>query len=457
MVFSSMTFLVLFLPIFMAVYFAVPAKYLNVRNFVLLISSLIFYAAGEPVWVVLIIFSSAVDCLLGILIEKHRGKRIATVMLVISLCASLGLLVLFKYSEFLLGIIGINITFAPALPIGISFYTFQTMSYIIDVYRGRVAAQKSPLKFLTYVSMFPQLVAGPIIAYIDVQHMLSKRESTLAGVSQGVTRFVMGLGKKVIFANHAGAIATQLLDTSAATSSTVGVWLGITMFFFQIYFDFSGYSDMAIGLGKIVGFDFKENFHYPYESKSITDFWRRWHISLGMFFRNYVYIPLGGNRKRQLLNIMIIWALTGLWHGASFNFILWGLYFGVILVIEKYYLKGILTRIHAAFAHVYVLFVVMFGWLIFYFTDLGQFLAMTGHFFGLGGQITDHLAIELFLANLWVLPIFAIFSTQIPIKVFNYLKGEMPVSEPVLNFTILAFSFMLLIGQSFTTFIYFRF
>ena len=455
MIFSSLTFIVLFLPIFLLVYFCVPKRFIKARNLVLLAFSLLFYAAGEPVWVVLLIFSASCDCLIGLFMEKYQGKWQSKALLVVSMCCSLGLLVIFKYSEFLLGLVGVHITFAPALPIGISFYTFQTMSYSIDVYRGKIKAQRSPLAFLTYVAMFPPLVAGPIIRYADVEKMLTHRETSLAGISAGISRFVMGLGKKVIFANHAGAVATELLDASNA--STMAVWLGAIMFMFQIYFDFSGYSDMAIGLGKMIGFDFKENFDYPYTTKSITDFWRRWHISLGVFFRDYLYIPLGGNRKRAVFNIMFVWMVTGLWHGASINFILWGLYFGVILLIEKYMLRRLLQKIPAFFSHVYCLFIVLFGWLIFYFTDLGQLAAFSARFFGAGGFLADYRTIELFLANLWILPILAIFSTRAPMQILDYVKAKIPVSEAVFNFSLLTVSFVLLIGQTFNPFIYFRF
>ena len=455
MVFSSLTFLVLFLPLFLLAYFSVPERHIKVRNFVLLIFSLFFYAAGEPVWVVLILFSSSMDYILGLFIEKFVGKWQAKLLLVISLCCSLGLLVIFKYTEFFFGLVGMSVTFAPMLPIGISFYTFQTMSYSIDVYRGKIKAQRNPVTFLMYVSMFPQLVAGPIIRYVDVEDMLTNRKTDLRKISAGISRFAMGLGKKVIFANHAGAVAAELLGSPY--TSTLAVWLGALMFMFQIYFDFSAYSDMAIGLGKIIGFEFLENFNYPYISKTVTDFWRRWHISLGMFFRNYLYIPLGGNRKRAVFNIMFVWLMTGLWHGASLNFVIWGMYFGIALLIEKYLLRNILEKLPTFISHVYLLFIVLFGWVLFYFTDLSQMATASARFFGFGGQFTDYRAIELLLANIWILPVFAIFSTRAPIKFFAYVKGRWPIAEPVFNFAVICLSFVLLIGQTFTPFIYFRF
>jgi len=357
--------------------------------------------------------------------------------------------------EFFLGLVGIHDSFSPGLPIGISFYTFQTMSYTIDLYRGKVKAQRNPIAFLMYVAMFPQLVAGPIIRYADVETMLTQRETNINSISKGISRFAMGLGKKVIFANHAGAVASELLSTPQ--TSTLAVWLGSVMFMFQIYFDFSSYSDMAIGLGKIVGFDFKENFNYPYISKTITDFWRRWHISLGTFFREYLYIPLGGNRKHAVFNIMFVWFITGLWHGASVNFIIWGMYFGIALLIEKYLLKNILEKLPSFIGHIYCLFIVLYGWVLFYFTDLSQAATATSRFFGFGGTFADYRAVELLLANIWIIPVFAIFSTRAPIRILNNLNKRIPVTEPILNFALLCLSFILLIGQTFTPFIYFQF
>ncbi|MCL1843697.1 MAG: MBOAT family protein [Defluviitaleaceae bacterium] len=455
MVFSSLTFLVFFLPLFLMAYFVVPKKYINARNVVLLVFSLFFYAAGEPAWVVLILFSASTDCLIGLFMERFLGRWQAKVLLVISLCSSLGLLILFKYTEFFFGLMGFQITFAPGLPIGISFYTFQTMSYSIDVYRGRTKAQRNPIAFLTFVSMFPQLVAGPIIKYTDIEHMLTARDTNITMISRGISRFVMGLGKKIIFANHAGLVAAELLGSPYV--STLSVWLGSIMFMFQIYFDFSAYSDMAIGLGRIIGFDFKENFNYPYVSKSVTDFWRRWHISLGAFFREYLYIPLGGNRRHALFNIMFVWLVTGLWHGASLNFVIWGLYFGVALLIEKYLLRRFLEKLPAFFAHVYCMIIVLYGWVLFYFTDLAQMATASARFFGFGRNFYDYRAVELLLANVWILPLLAIFSTRVPLRLLEYVKERLPATEPVFNFSVLCVSFILLVGQTFTPFIYFRF
>jgi len=373
------------------------------------------------------------------------------------MCGNLGLLLLLKYGAFFLSLFNISVTFAPTLPIGISFYTFQTMSYTIDLYRGKVKPQRDPVAFLSYVAMFPQLVAGPIVRYADVEERLGLRRVTLTSFSDGIGRFAAGLGKKVIFANHAGKIAAELLSVNPANASTAGVWLGTLMFMFQIYFDFSGYSDMAIGLGKMIGFDFRENFDHPYTSRSITEFWRRWHISLGSFFRDYVYIPLGGNRKRAVFNIVVVWFLTGLWHGASVNFILWGLYFAVILLIEKYALRGLLQKLPAAASHLYTLILLLFGWLIFYFTDIGQLAEFAARFWGSAKYFSDSRTAELFMTNLWILPVLVLFSTKIPAKAAQRLKTVLPFSEHVINLAVLCTSFVLLIGQSFNPFIYFRF
>ncbi|MCL1835882.1 MAG: MBOAT family protein [Oscillospiraceae bacterium] len=457
MVFSSLVFLVLFLPIFLISYYVIPGRFVKAKNAVLLLFSLLFYASGEPIWVVVLVFSGLWDYTIGLFITRFRGRWQSKALLCLSMCGNLGLLLLLKYGAFFLSLIGVTATFAPTLPIGISFYTFQTLSYTLDLYRGEVKPQRNPITFLSFVAMFPQLVAGPIVRYADVEEGLAQRRVTAKSFSYGVTRFAAGLGKKVILANHAGKIAAELLGADVAFASTGGVWLGTLMFMFQIYFDFSGYSDMAIGLGKMIGFDFKENFDHPYTAKSITDFWRKWHISLGSFFRDYIYIPLGGNRRRAVLNILLTWFLTGLWHGASVNFILWGMYFGVILLLEKYVLRGLLQRVPAFIAHLYSLIAILFGWLIFYFTDLGRLAAFAARFWGAGGPFTDPRTTELLLGNLWMLPVLALFSTRIPARVAGRLKGAAPYSEHVINFALLCFCFVLLIGQSFNPFIYFRF
>ena len=337
MVFSSLIFLYLFLPACVILYFLRPS--ISYKNWVLVIFSLIFYAWGEPVYVLVLVFSALVNYFFGRLIGDTTSRRRAKGLMIGSVVFNLVLLGYFKYIGFLvenLNLLGLHLPVPQvALPIGISFYTFQTLSYVIDVYRGQVSVQRSYRDFLLYVSLFPQLIAGPIVRYSEIEPQMAVRKINYSSIFYGVLRFSIGLGKKVLIANYAGNIATQMLDGNLATSTTLGGWLGILMYTFQIYFDFSGYSDMAIGLGRMFGFRYAENFDLPYTSHSITEFWRRWHISLGSFFRDYVYIPLGGNRRHQILNLLIVWTLTGLWHGASWNFALWGLYSEIARFLEK--------------------------------------------------------------------------------------------------------------------------
>ena len=458
MVFSSFTFLALFLPAFLVVYNLIPSHLIRMKNVTLLAFSLFFYTAGEPVWVLLLIFSGLWDYFIGRFITNVSHQWQARALLSLSLCGNIGILFIFKYGTFTLAQFGMNVSFAATLPIGISFYTFQSLSYTIDLYRGIITKpQYDPIAFLSYVSMFPQLVAGPIIRYSDVEEKLTNRHVTATGFSDGITLFVMGLGKKIILANHAGKIADELLGAAPEYMSTGGVWLGSLMFMFQIYFDFSGYSNMAIGLGKMVGFDFKENFRHPYTAKSITDFWRRWHISLSSFFRDYIYIPMGGNRRHQILNLLVVWSVTGLWHGASWNFVLWGLYFGCILILEKYALKCFLQTAPDLLTRVYALLIILFGWVIFYFTDLSVLFEVSTKFFSITETFADHRAIELFFANIWIIPVLALFSTTIPIRLFAQLKQRIAITEPVYNAALFSASIAMLVGQTFNPFLYFRF
>ena len=464
MVFSSLTFLALFLPLFLLAYNLIATRSVKLKNLTLLVFSLFFYAVGEPVWVMILVFSGLLDYSIGLFFPRCTQKWHEKLLLALSLCGNLGLLFIFKYGSFFLGFFGIHVTFASSLPIGISFYTFQTMSYTIDLYRGKLKPQKDPVAFLAYVSMFPQLVAGPIIRYSDMEERLLKRTVTLEGFGGGVTRFAAGLGKKIILANHAGKVAAELLDVAPDSMTTAGIWLGIVMFAFQIYFDFSGYSDMAIGLGKMIGFDFKENFEHPYIAKSVTDFWRRWHISLSSFFRDYIYIPLGGNRRHTVRNLLVVWFITGLWHGASVNFVLWGLYYCAALILEKYVLKDVLQKVPAIVARLYSMLIVLFGWLIFYYTDLPTLASAMAGFFGFAGArhaeaqaLAGHRVTVLLYANLWILPVLTLFSTDIPARFFSWLKSRVPAVEPVYNAALLCVSFALLVGQSFNPFLYFRF
>ncbi|MCI9323287.1 MAG: MBOAT family protein [Lachnospiraceae bacterium] len=370
MVFSSITFLFRFIPIFMILYFVTPRR---MRNIILFLGSLFFYAWGEPIYVLLMLFSTLSDYVHGRLIGVCRSRRVARGLLISSIVINLGMLGFFKYSDFLIGtvnqLLGSNLPLLKLpLPIGISFYTFQTMSYTIDCYRGEAKVQKNLLDFGVFVTMFPQLIAGPIVKYRDVQDRLHERKADITAISYGCRRFVTGLAKKVLLANNLGLLWTEISGGNMGGTTVLGAWMGALAYAFQIYFDFSGYSDMAIGMGAILGFHFPENFNYPYMAKSVTDFWRRWHISLSSWFREYVYIPLGGNRRgmpRQLLNILIVWMLTGIWHGAGWNFLLWGLWFALWLILEKLVLGRVLKVLPSMVGRLYTWLVVLVSWVFF--------------------------------------------------------------------------------------------
>ena len=469
MLFSSLLFLYAFLPVCLLLYFLVPG--LKGKNIVLLCASLVFYAWGEPVYVFLMLAVAALNWGFGLLLEKKRSKGL------LALCVALNLasLVVFKYAGFLVE--NCNALFGAAfrvpqisLPIGISFYTFQALSYSVDVYRKDVGVQRSYWKFLLYVSMFPQLIAGPIVRYVDVAAQIESRESDPENVFRGVTRFCVGLGKKVLLADHVGQVADQLLGGSFTGATTLGIWLGALMYMFQIYFDFSGYSDMAIGLGRIFGFRYMENFKLPYTSKSISEFWRRWHISLSSFFRDYVYIPLGGNRKHVYLNLFIVWALTGLWHGASWNFVLWGLYFFVLLCIERL-LKKQLSKIPKPVRHVLTLLLILISWNVFYHTDLGRLRESFAIFFGFAGSgFTSETTNMLLRNNLPLIAICAVGCSAIPQFTGNVVgllcaeKREDGIGHKVyagltfvFDLALLALATISLAGSSYNAFLYFRF
>ena len=393
MVFSSNEFLFLYLPLSLILYFAVPFKF---RNLALFLVSLIFYGWEKPIYLLIMVFVIILNYVFGYLIDKagDDAKKRKN-LLIIGVVLNLATLGFFKYADFLLENLG-RIPFLSfiepigiALPIGISFYTFQSMSYLIDVYRGMSSVQKKFVNFGAYVSMFPQLIAGPIVRYSDIDRELNDRKCTLDESADGARRFVIGLAKKVLLADTAGALWEQINDVPREEASVVLLWLGIILYAFQIYFDFSGYSDMGIGLGKILGFHFPENFNYPYIAKSITEFWRRWHITLSTWFKEYVYIPLGGNRKgtkRLVFNLLVVWFLTGFWHGADWNFIIWGLYYFALLVIEKLFLSKVLERLPSAISHLYSLFFILIGWLIFYFKEaFGGFGALSSYFLSMFG------------------------------------------------------------------------
>ena len=469
MVFSSLLFLYAFLPVCLLLYFLVPG--LTGKNIVLLCASLVFYAWGEPVYVFLMLAVAALNWGFGLLLEKRPEK------LWLALCVALNLasLVVFKYAGFLVE--NCNALFGAAfrvpqisLPIGISFYTFQALSYSVDVYRKDVGVQRSYWKFLLYVSMFPQLIAGPIVRYVDVAAQIESRESDPENVFRGVTRFCVGLGKKVLLADHVGQVADQLLGGSFTGATTLGIWLGALMYMFQIYFDFSGYSDMAIGLGRIFGFRYMENFKLPYTAKSITEFWRRWHISLSSFFRDYVYIPLGGNRRHVYLNLFIVWALTGLWHGASWNFVLWGLYFFVLLCIERL-LKKQLPKIPKLVRHILTLLLILISWNVFYHTDLGRLRESFAIFFGFAGSgFTSETTNMLLRNNLPLIAICAVGCSAIPQFTGNVVgllcaeKREDGIGHKVyagltfvFDLALLALATISLAGSSYNAFLYFRF
>ncbi|MCL2056006.1 MAG: MBOAT family protein [Oscillospiraceae bacterium] len=470
MVFSSLSFLFMFLPAALLLYFLSPRR---LRNLVLFISSLVFYAWGEPVYIALILFSTVMDYVLGILVDKYRGTAKSKYALIFSVAANICLLGVFKYADFIAvnigALFGLDIPLPNLpLPIGISFYTFQTMSYTIDVYRGSAKVQKNFITYGTYVAMFPQLTAGPIIRYQTVAEQLESRREDAGQFAQGIQRFTAGLGKKVLLANNIGMLWSQMSSMGAENMSVLGAWLGITAFAFQIYFDFSGYSDMAIGLAKMFGFTFLENFDYPYISKSVTEFWRRWHISLGTWFREYVYIPLGGNRKglpRQLVNIAAVWLLTGIWHGASWNFAVWGAYFMVLLILEKLFLYDLLQRSHNAAGRIYTLLAVLLGWVIFAFDDFSMgiryFMWMLG-----GGGIPFANSHALFaLSSNAVMFIFLILaSTPAPARwakaVMEKLRGHTILSVTLTNATVAAMFLLCvayLVDSTYNPFLYFRF
>lgn len=456
----------MFLPIVLALYFLIPNRYW--RNYILLAASLLFYAWGEPIWIISMIAVCLVDYVGARLLEKMKPSAGRKWFLVLLVAANLSLLVVFKYLNFFIDNINSIFhtslgAFGYAMPIGISFFSFQALSYVIDVYRGKVESQKNPLYVIMYVSLFPQLIAGPIVRYSDVALQINDRQETTEGFTQGMLRFCIGMGKKVILANYAGTAATEILSGQGAAISMPGAWVGILLFAAQIYFDFSGYSDMAIGLGKIFGFSFKENFNYPYIARTVTDFWRRWHMSLSSFFRDYVYIPLGGNRKHQYLNIFIVWALTGFWHGASWNFIIWGMFYAVLLMIEKRFSTWKINMGKVpVLSNALLLLIVMIGWGIFYYTDLSELLIFLQSLVGLGETAFSFtLQEKSALYNVfWLTPFMVIGATPLPAKLARKVFKDRPIGRGVRliwGAGLYLLCFVLVLGQSFNPFMYFRF
>lgn len=457
MVFSSIVFLTRFLPLVLIVYFLVPGCMKNTwRNLVLFVFSLAFYAWGEPVYIWLMLFSTVVDYvnggLAGYFMNRQR-RGIAKIFVGLSVVINLSLLALFKYAG------------KYALPIGISFYTFQSMSYTIDVYRGKAKAEKNPINFGAYISLFPQLIAGPIVRYSDIAKQLRQRTVQMERIRYGVVRFACGLGKKVLIANQAGEIFATVTGYHASGMTTLSAWFGILAFMFQIYFDFSGYSDMAIGLMAIFGFEIPENFDHPYESKSITEFWRRWHISLGSWFKEYVYIPLGGSKKgmgRTFFNIFVVWFLTGLWHGANVNFVLWGLYFCFFLIMEKTWLLKALRKLPRAVSHIYALLVIYFGWLLFAWEDIHGHRVYLKAMAGIGsGGLISRESLYLLVSNVGLLFIMVVGCTSLPKRlVTKCMKKDGIVTSLCMSIYvagILLLSIAYLVNGTYNPFLYFRF
>ena len=470
MIFSSVFFLFVFLPVTLILYFLVPWK---LKNTVLLIVSLIFYAWGEPVYVFLMLFSIVFNYISGIEIHKYReegNQKFLRFSFWFTVAVNLAILGFFKYYGFLLNninaILPIDIPYKElALPVGISFYTFQTLSYIIDVYKGEIPVQKNIINFGTYITMFPQLIAGPIVRYSDIDAQLAERRLTFYKFGQGVTWFLRGLGKKVLLANNIGITFDAIVAIAPGERSVLTAWIGCLAYAMQIYFDFSGYSDMAIGLGKMLGFEFVRNFDYPYISKSITDFWRRWHISLSTWFREYVYIPLGGNRvskAKHVRNILVVWMLTGFWHGAAWNFMLWGLYYGLLLLLEKYFLAPKLEKLPGIVQQIYSFVLVLIGWVLFFSTSLSGAISYLGNMFGIGGNgFIDSTGLYYLAGNFILLIICFFCATPVVWKKFRKIvlqkRTRSLVTAVAVYAAILIFSIAYLVNATYNPFLYFRF
>ncbi len=467
MVFSSLSFLTLFLPLTILLYFAVPRRF---RNLLLFLASLIFYAWGEPVYIVLMLFSSVVDYSHGLLMEKFDGRPgVRRALLISSVAINLSLLGFFKYAGLVVSTLNAALSLSipvpsVALPVGISFYTFQTMSYSIDVYRRNCPAQRDPIAFGCYVTMFPQLIAGPIVRYVDVMREINDRRETFEGFFLGIRRFLVGLAKKLILANGVGMLWDSVSAQPAASLSALSAWLGVLAYAFQIYFDFSGYSDMAIGMGRMFGFQFPENFRYPYVSRSVSDFWRRWHITLSTWFREYLYIPLGGNRvrvPRNIFNLAVVWMATGLWHGASWNFLLWGAYFGAVLIAEKFLYGKALSRAPGFVGWAYTALVVLVGWVFFALDDLGRGAAYLGAMFGGGAGAVDAYALRALLNYGAVLLLCAAASTPLASGALERLRARRPRAHSALTYALVIAGFALcliyVVDAGYNPFLYFRF
>lgn len=470
MLFSSITFLFLFLPVTVLIYYLVPQK---TRNLVLLIASLFFYAWGEPVYVVLMILSILLNFFCGKDIGEKRADPVrAKRSLIFAVVMNVLILGFFKYYGLLMETLNVLFPYEipyrePALPIGISFYTFQELSYLIDIYRGNAKPQQRLLPFALYISMFPQLIAGPIVRYVDIEAQLLNRVMSMRKFGQGVMYFIVGFAKKVVLADSIGALYEQITALPIGSFSVLTAWVGCLAFAFQIYFDFSGYSDMAIGLGKMFGFEFRKNFQYPYIAKNIGEFWRRWHISLGTWFREYVYIPLGGNKcpaSRHLLNLLIVWALTGLWHGAQWNFLVWGLYYGVILILERYVWGRALGRLPAFVQHIYTFVLVLIGWVFFFSPSLGAAMDYLGVMFGAGASAWIDRQGFYFLLTHWLLFLLCVIGSSLRgMNILRLLTGSYEsrrirqIAACVVYIGMFLVSLAFLVTESFHPFLYFRF
>jgi len=464
MVFSSLTFLYLFLPLSLVFHYV--SKNNIFRNLSLTIFSLIFYAWAEPMWIFLMIFTAFFDYSMGLFISRNTGKSLAKVGVVLSVIVNLSLLISYKYGGFIFDNLNSLVTLpfsrpTNSLPVGISFYTFMAISYVVDVYRGDVKAQRNPLNFLMFISLFQHLVAGPIVRYKQIANQIEKRTIHWSKMSDGVTRFCIGLFKKVVIANVAGVLVDKYLVTNLYELSAFEGWFGIAMFSIQLYFDFSGYSDMAIGLAKLFGFDFDENFRHPYAATSVADFYRRWHISLGKFFRDYVYIPLGGNRKHHDRNIFIVWFLTGFWHGANWNFALWGTYFGLLMVLEKH-LKFILDKTPRILKHSYTLVLIVFSRAIFYFVDFNKLTYFVGNLFVSKNSVSPGFLTDISMHAFWFvlvillcIPWDEVFDASNPVRI-KFTKNYQFV-RPAVNVFLLFLATLLLVNATFNPFLYTRF
>ena len=465
MVFSSIVFLYIFLPIMLIIYFIVPNKW---KNGVMIIASLIFFAWGEIRYIFIMLLLAIMDYICGQKIDKNKDKNKKKLYLFIDVGINLMILFFFKYADFIIttinSIINVNIPLLGIpLPIGVSFNTFQSLSYIIDVYRGTVKCEKSFYNYLAYTTLFPQIIAGPIVRYETVDEKLETKNISIDNFVLGIKRFIIGLGKKVLIANNIGKLWNIIENGSYANLTFVFAWFGITCFALQIYFDFSGYSDMAIGLAKIFGMDFDENFNFPYISKSITEFWRRWHITLSSWFKDYIYIPLGGNRKgliKQIRNILIVWILTGAWHGASWNFVLWGLYFGIILILEKIFILKILEKTGKVISHIYAIVLILIGWVIFAFEDLNKIGTYFKAMFNINNFINNETLY--YLKNYGLIVIIGIICSTLVVKkiierINNSNKKRYQIIEIVMYMSIFILCTANLVSDSFNPFLYFRF